>query len=540
MFHLAADAGLPITRVISRFALQRVLADACARLGGETVLMNDAHVVGFHEEKEDGRGGPSASVWAHLDGGAMVEGDALIGADGIWSKVRTSLFGPADATYADYTCYTGIADYTPPDIDVVGYRVFLGTGKYFVSSDVGDGKMQWYGFSKEPAGGDDPPGGRKARLLEVFGGWADAVTDLVRATREDDILRRDIYDRPPILRWAAGRVALLGDSAHAMQPNLGQGGCMAIEDGYELACALAAARDAARSTSTPLDIPAVLRAYERARIPRAAAIHGLARMAAVMASTYKAYLGEGLGPLEPLKKLRIPHPGRVGGYVAMNAAMPGMLGWVLGGNADKLAGGRALACRVGDVPAAFAESEFATFLADDAALTAAAKAVWFLAPDCDAAATAASAALDAAPAGSPELLAAALRIALPDGALELGPVAGERAVAVTVGSSADAHIRFDSLPAHAATVTRAEGGGFRLSAVGCGAWVDGRAVAVGASTALEPGDLIEFGSRADAGGPALRVKAAHETVVAAAAAAAGGRGVSLGERAAGDLEAVAA
>ena len=532
MLHLAADAGLPVTRVISRFALQRALADACARLGGETVLVNDAHVVGFHEEAEEVEGvnapPPSASVWAHLDTGAMVEGDALVGADGIWSKVRTTLFGPADPTYADYTCYTGIADYTPPDIDVVGYRVFLGTGKYFVSSDVGDGKMQWYAFSKEAAGGDDPEGGRKDRLLDVFGGWTDAVTDLVRATREADVLRRDIYDRPPILRWAAGRVALLGDSAHAMQPNLGQGGCMAIEDGYELAGALAAARDKAASSSSPLDIPAVLRSYERARIPRAAAIHGLARMAAIMASTYKAYLGEGLGPLEGLTKFRIPHPGRVGGYVAMNAAMPGMLGWILGGNAGKLAAARPAACRVGDVPAAFAESEFATFLADDAALNAAAKAVWFLAPHCDAAATTASTALDAADPGSPELLAAALRIALPDGATELGPVAGEGEVAVRVGSAADAHVRFGALPAHAATVTRAAGGGFQLTAVGCGAWVEGRAVAVGSSTALEPGDLLEFGARAAADGPALRVKAAHVSVVAAAAAA-GGRGVRLGE-----------
>ena len=48
------------------------------------------------------------------------------------------------------------------------------------------------------------------------------MTDLIRATPEDDVMRRDIYDRPPIFTWTRGRVALLGDSAHAMQPNLGQ------------------------------------------------------------------------------------------------------------------------------------------------------------------------------------------------------------------------------------------------------------------------------------------------------------------------------
>ena len=51
--------------------------------------------------------------------------------------------------------------------------------------------------------------------------------------------------------------------------------------------------------------------YARKRIARTSTIHGLAGMAAIAASTYKAYLGEGLGPLSFIKQLRIPHPGRV-------------------------------------------------------------------------------------------------------------------------------------------------------------------------------------------------------------------------------------
>ena len=115
-----------------------------------------------------------------------------------------------------------------------------------------------YGFHKEAAGGKDPPGSKKERLLHIFGHWTDMVTDLIKATPEDDVLRRDIYDRAPILNWTTGRVALLGDSAHAMQPNLGQGGCMAIEDGFQLSKDLAEAAASSRSSGTSFDPTGVL------------------------------------------------------------------------------------------------------------------------------------------------------------------------------------------------------------------------------------------------------------------------------------------
>jgi zeaxanthin epoxidase len=62
-----------------------------------------------------------------------------------------------------------------------------------------------YGFHKEPAGGEDAPGRKKERLLQIFGHWTDMVTDLIRATPEEDVIRRDIYDRPPIFKWTEVR-----------------------------------------------------------------------------------------------------------------------------------------------------------------------------------------------------------------------------------------------------------------------------------------------------------------------------------------------
>lgn len=362
-FTPAAERGLPVTRVISRMTLQQILARAV----GEDVILNESNVVGFEDHGH--------KVTVVLENGKQYEGDLLVGADGIWSKVRMSLFGPTEAVYSGYTCYTGIADFVPADIESVGYRVFLGHKQYFVSSDVGAGKMQWYAFHKEPPGGVDSPNGKQERLLKIFEGWSDNVIDLLLATDEDAILRRDIYDRTPTFTWGKGRVTLLGDSIHAMQPNMGQGGCMAIEDSYQLAVELDKAWKSSVESGTPADIVSSLKSYERARRIRVAIVHGMARMAAMMASTYKAYLGVGLGPFSFLTKYRIPHPGRVGGRFFINSVMPLMLKWVLGANSSTLEG-RPICCRLSDK----ANDQLQRWFEDDDALERAINAEWFLLP----------------------------------------------------------------------------------------------------------------------------------------------------------------
>ncbi|KAL0397521.1 UNVERIFIED_CONTAM: Zeaxanthin epoxidase, chloroplastic [Sesamum calycinum] len=76
--------------------------------------------------------------------------------------------------------------------------------------------------------------GNKNMLVERYGDWCNEVVNIIRRTQENMIIRRPIYDTDMIDTWGRGRVILLGDAAHAMLPNLGQGGSIAIEDCYWL------------------------------------------------------------------------------------------------------------------------------------------------------------------------------------------------------------------------------------------------------------------------------------------------------------------
>ena len=103
-------------------------------------------------------------------------------------------------------------------------------------------------------------------------GWSPDVHAILDATTEDEIQQRDLYDRPPSVRkpWTKGNVALLGDSVHAMMPNLGQGGCQAIEDALVLTEELGGVTDRKQ-------IEGVLNRYRERRLVRSAAVQGLSR-----------------------------------------------------------------------------------------------------------------------------------------------------------------------------------------------------------------------------------------------------------------------
>lgn len=117
-------------------------------------------------------------------------------------------------------------------------------------------------------------------LRPEFEGWSDEVFDLLDNTPFEEVEQRDLYDRPPQLTWAQGRVCLLGDAAHPMMPNLGQGGCMAIEDAFVLG------RELDRIGHDSESIPLALKRYNQNRVLRAAAVQGMSRLSSAILFQY--------------------------------------------------------------------------------------------------------------------------------------------------------------------------------------------------------------------------------------------------------------
>jgi 2-polyprenyl-6-methoxyphenol hydroxylase-like FAD-dependent oxidoreductase len=201
---------------------------------------------------------------AHFADGSTANADILVGADGIRSVVRASLLGDTPTRYAGYTGWRGMAPAGAALVPAGRTCELWGRAARFGYGRCGGERIYWYATLTTPAGGRDEADPRPA-LQRIFGAWASPVPDLIRVTPADAVLRNDIIDRPPVRRWGDGRITLLGDAAHPTTPNLGQGACMAIEDGVTLAHGL-------KGVTSGEQIERALRTYERGRMERTAMI----------------------------------------------------------------------------------------------------------------------------------------------------------------------------------------------------------------------------------------------------------------------------
>jgi 2-polyprenyl-6-methoxyphenol hydroxylase-like FAD-dependent oxidoreductase len=227
-----------------------------------------------------------------------LDADLVVAADGIRSPIRTVLFpGHPGPRYSGCTAWRFLApkpDRSPDPAETWGRGVVFG------AVQLADGRVYCYASAFAPAG--QRSGDEAAELKRRFGGWHDPIPALIASVSPDAVLHDDVYwMAEPLPAYHRGRVAVLGDAAHAMTPHLGQGACQAIEDAIVLA-SVAAPR-------APLD----LTGYTTARLPRTRALvqasyratrlSGLTSRPAVALRNTGASLAGRLGPSLMLRQL---------------------------------------------------------------------------------------------------------------------------------------------------------------------------------------------------------------------------------------------
>ncbi|HAC62227.1 MAG TPA: FAD-binding monooxygenase [Cyanothece sp. UBA12306] len=228
----------PTTQLIEKYGrtiitiwwwhLQQILAKKLP----ENCIHLDCQCLDFEQTEQD--------VIIHFKGGKTARADLLIGADGIHSAVRKTLFGDEQINYlksmswrANLKCQQELIK---PDeiVRIISDKQFL----FLVN--IGDGYINWTTrkFAPEYHLSTNSQA-MKDRILQDLTNWAEPIRNIIKNTPADKIFAVPICDRPPLNSWSQGRVTLLGDAAHPMSPSMGQGANSAFEDAWVLTQCLA-------------------------------------------------------------------------------------------------------------------------------------------------------------------------------------------------------------------------------------------------------------------------------------------------------------
>lgn len=207
-------------------------------------------IVGYEQ-----RGDKMIATFAN---GNSVEADFMIGADGVHSRVRSQFINDGDPIDRGYMIWRGTSPITPAEIPPATGIELYGRGKRFGIGPVGLGRTGWWASANTD---------QTDQLADLFAGWYRPVVELIETTPPASVLKTVATDRGPNKRWGLGRMTLLGDAIHPTTPNLGQGGCLSMEDALVLSGCFekyGASEDA-------------LRNYERLRYLRTATLTRISR-----------------------------------------------------------------------------------------------------------------------------------------------------------------------------------------------------------------------------------------------------------------------
>jgi len=237
LFDLGAESveryGFPYY-LVYRPDLLAVLADGVRREKADAIHLN-SHCASF-EQSELG-------VTLHLESGAA-SGDALIGADGVHSRIRQALFGEDKPAYTGMMSWRGVIPMQklPQHMRRMIGTNWVGPGGHVVHYPVHRGEYMNMNGIIETAGWQEESWSARGTHEEChasFAGWNADIHCMIDNMATP--FKWALFERTPIASWGAGRVTLLGDACHSMLPMLAQGAVMALEDGYVLVRALDAA-----------------------------------------------------------------------------------------------------------------------------------------------------------------------------------------------------------------------------------------------------------------------------------------------------------
>lgn len=178
-------------------------------------------------------------VEVHFVDGSSTQADLLIGADGTHSMTRAYVLGQqVQRRYAGYVNWNGLVEISEDLAPAQQWTTYVGEGKRASLMPVADGRFYFFLDVPLPAGLENNRDEYKKLLKLYFADWCQPVQQLIERLDPQKTNRVEIHDIEPFSQFYKGRVVILGDAAHSTTPDIGQGGCQAMEDAIYLARSL--------------------------------------------------------------------------------------------------------------------------------------------------------------------------------------------------------------------------------------------------------------------------------------------------------------